>query len=382
MIQQSVWEKESFFAPVDIIIAGSGFTGLWSAYYLKKLAPSLSITILERGLIPSGASTRNAGFACFGSLSELIADKKQLGLEQLLELVDMRFRGIKKIKKTFPEDLIDFEKNGGYELLPNADLDELRSSIDEYNKHLKKITDQQKTFQLQNDKLTQFGFANTQYLIGNKLEGQLHSGKLCQSLIQLVQSLGVTILNNIEITDYEKVNGHILLHTQHGFPLIADQLLVTTNAFAKQLIPQIDITPARGQVLVTTPIDDLPFKGTFHYNEGYYYFRNLGDRVLLGGARNIAIEEETTTELEISDRIQQELERFLQETVLPGRYYTIEHRWSGIMGMGSGKMPIIKAVNDHVFCAVRMSGMGVALAPIVGEEIANLMTGSGEHPEA
>jgi len=42
--------------------------------------------------------------------------------------------------------------------------------------------------------------------------------------------------------------------------------------------------------------------------------------------------------------------------------------------MGKEKMPIIKAVNDHVFCAVRMSGMGVALAPVVGEKIAALMT--------
>src|SRR5277367_3561877 len=58
----SIWEKESFFAPADIVIAGSGLVGLWSAYYLKKKAPRLSITVVERGLIPSGASTRNAGF--------------------------------------------------------------------------------------------------------------------------------------------------------------------------------------------------------------------------------------------------------------------------------------------------------------------------------
>src|SRR5262249_14593567 len=161
---------------------------------------------------------------------------------------------------------------------------------------------------------------------------QLHSGKLCQALLRLVQSMGVTVLNNIEITGYEKVNGHLLLHTRQDFSLIASQLLVATNAFARQLLPQLDITPARGQVLVTSPVDGLPFKGTFHFDEGFYYFRDLGGRVLLGGARNKAIEEETTMEMEITDRIQHELERFLSETILPGRHYTIEHRWSGIMG--------------------------------------------------
>ena len=374
MAQLSVWEKESFFAPADIIIAGSGLVGLWSAYYLKKLAPKLTITILDRGLIPTGASTRNAGFACFGSLTELIANREEMGEEQLLQLVEWRFKGIKRIRKTFDAKTIDYERNGGYELLAKADPNELRSHIDTFNRLLKDVTGQQKTFKLQNGIIEKFGFTGIQHLVESSAEGQLHSGKLCQALLRLVQSMGVTVLNNIGITGYEKVNGQILLHTQYDFPLLCSQLLVATNAFARQLLPQIDITPARGQVLVTSPIDGLPFKGTFHFDEGFYYFRDLGSRVLLGGARNKAIEEETTTEMEITDKIQQELERFLSETILPGRHYTIEHRWSGIMGMGGEKMPILKAVNDHVFCAVRMSGMGVALAPVIGEKVAAMMT--------
>lgn len=369
----SVWEKESFFAPADIIIAGSGLVGLWSAWYLKKRAPKLSITIVDRGIIPTGASTRNAGFACFGSLTELMANLPEMGEDQLLQLVEWRFKGIKRIRKTFAPETIDYERNGGYELLASADNNELRSHIDTFNRLLKKITGDQKTFRLQNEKIPAFGFAGVQHLVESRAEGQLHSGKLCQALLRLVQSMGVTVLNNIEITGCEKVHGHLLLHTQHGFPLLSSQLLVATNAFARQLLPQLDITPARGQVLVTSPIDGLPFKGTFHYDEGFYYFRDLGNRVLLGGARNKAFEEETTTEMEITDKIQQELERFLGEVILPGRHYTIEHRWSGIMGMGGEKMPILKAVNDHVFCAVRMSGMGVALAPVVGEQIAEMM---------
>ena len=374
MTSLSVWEKESFFAPADIIIAGSGLVGLWSAYYLKKLAPKLTITIVDRGLIPTGASTRNAGFACFGSLTELIANREEMGEDQLLQLVEWRYKGIKRIRKTFDAKAIDYQRNGGYELLTRADPNELRSQIDSFNRLLKEVTGHQKTYRLQNGLIDTFGFTGIQHLIESSAEGQLHSGKLCQALLRLVQSMGVTVLNNIGITGYEKVNGRVLLHTQLDFPLHSSQLLVATNAFARQLLPQLDITPARGQVLVTSPIDGLPFKGTFHFDEGFYYFRDLGGRVLLGGARNKAIEEETTTEMEITDKIQQELERFLNETVLPGRHFTIEHRWSGIMGMGGEKMPILKAINDHVFCAVRMSGMGVALAPVIGEKVAALMT--------
>ena len=374
----SIWEKESFFAPADIIIAGSGLVGLWSAYYLKKKQPSLRITIVERGIIPTGASTRNAGFACFGSLTELLADIDHMGEDKMLELVSMRYKGLKKIRKTFRDAEIGYEQRGSYELLTSAgklnDSNGLRSAIDRLNRSLKKITGEQKTFRLRNDKIAEFGFAGMQYLIESRTEGQLHSGQLCQALLRLVQSQGVTILNNIDITGFEKIGGHLLLHTQHPFPLIASQLLVCTNAFARQLIPQLDITPARGQVLVTSPIDRLPFKGTFHFDEGYYYFRNLGERVLLGGARNHAFEEETTTDMTLTDTIQQELERFLRDIVLPGRHYTIDTRWSGIMAMGGEKMPIVRAVNDQIFCAVRMHGMGVALAPVIAEQIAAMLT--------
>src|SRR5215216_4473390 len=105
----SIWEKESFFAPQDIIIAGSGFVGLWSAFYLKKKKPNLKITIVDRGIIPTGASTRNAGFACFGSLSELIHDGEAMGTDKMLELAEMRYRGLGRIQKYFSKNKIDFD---------------------------------------------------------------------------------------------------------------------------------------------------------------------------------------------------------------------------------------------------------------------------------
>ena len=156
-------------------------------------------------------------------------------------------------------------------------------------------------------------------------------------------------------------------------PLRAEQVLICTNAFAQQLLSNIHVIPARGQVLVTSPIEGLSLKGTFHYDAGFYYFRNLGNRVLLGGARNKAFEEETTTSMTITDTIQKELEQFLAQYILPDYQYTITDRWSGIMGMGNEKMPVIKEVAPQVFCAVRMSGMGVALAPVIGEKIADMM---------
>jgi glycine/D-amino acid oxidase-like deaminating enzyme len=376
MLPPSIWESESFFSPKDYVVIGSGFTGLWSAYYLKKFHPDRSVMIIERGIIPSGASTRNAGFACFGSFTELLADQQSTGEKEMLELVSMRFKGLKKIKNLVGRHRIDYESNGGYELISAEqypDVNLLRTRMDQLNQQLKRITGKQKTFQLSQAKLKQFGLGGSHHLIENSLEGQLHSGKLCEALLQIVQSMGVTVLTNTEIHKLETTSKGVELLTNLPVMIKAEKALVCTNAFAKTLLPDLDVRPARGQILLTSPIDGLKLKGCFHYEEGFYYFRNLGNRVLLGGARNRFLKEEETFSASTSIPVQDELERFLKEIILPGLSYTIDQRWSGTMAVGKEKKPIIKQINNHVYCAVRMSGMGVALAPQAGKTVAQMM---------
>ena len=273
---------------------------------------------------------------------------------------------------------MDFDLCGGYELYDEIDKKsskKLIQNIEYLNSLLQPITKTKQTFNLIDSKISDFGFGKTKHLIKNKLEGYLHSGKLVQALLQKVQSMGVQVFTGTEIKSTEKINGQIELTTNQHFNLIATQVLICTNAFAKDLLPELDILPARGQVLVTSDIAALPWKGSFHSDEGFYYFRNIGKKVLLGGARNKAFKQETTTQMDVTINIQKELERYLNKVVLPKQkgQYTIDFRWSGIMAMGSEKMPIIKEIEPNIFCAVRMSGMGVALAPIVGKSVAKLM---------
>ena len=374
----SIWEKETFYAPQDIVIIGSGFVGLWSALQLKKKDPKLKITIVERGLIPSGASTRNAGFACFGSLSEVVYDAQTMGTDKMLQLVEMRFKGLERIQKYFHGELIDFDLCGGYELYDHSGKvsgQQLHENVEYINSLLKPVLNKKKIYRLVDGDIQKFGFGNTKHLVKNSWEGYLHSGKLIQALLRKVQGMGVQVFTQTEITSFEKVNDTIELQTSHPFCISSHQLLICTNAFAKQLLPGEDIVPARGQVLLTSSIEHLPWKGTFHSDEGFYYFRNLGKKVLLGGARNKSFEAERTTDMNTSEFIQSELEKYLDEIVLPNAKgkYSIEYRWAGIMAMGSEKMPIIKEVQPNIFCCIRMSGMGVALAPIVSQQVAGMM---------
>src|SRR5687768_119082 len=94
----SFWEKESFLE-YDVIVIGSGIVGLSAAISLKEKSPGISILILERGLFPTGASTRNAGFACFGSFTEILSDLNQCGPEKTLAVIEKRISGLTKLRE-------------------------------------------------------------------------------------------------------------------------------------------------------------------------------------------------------------------------------------------------------------------------------------------
>lgn len=88
----SYWERKMYFSNVDFTIVGAGIVGLHCALKLRAKFPKRSIVVLERGLLPQGASTKNAGFACFGSVSELLDDLKVHSEDQVLELVENAIR--------------------------------------------------------------------------------------------------------------------------------------------------------------------------------------------------------------------------------------------------------------------------------------------------
>ena len=213
-----------------------------------------------------------------------------------------------------------------------------------------------------------FNFSRIQnQYIRNQFEGQIDTGKMMQALIKRVQELGVIILNNTKVERYFEHSDKIEIQTTH-FELSALKLIFTTNGFAKQLINE-DVQPARAQALITKPLKNLKIKGTFHLDCGYYYFRNVDNRILLGGGRNLDIKGETTTKLAETEKIQQSLENILKYTILPKIDFKIEQRWSGIMGVGSQKKPIVKQLSNHVYCGVRMGGMGVAIGSLIGKEV-------------
>ncbi|MEL1245280.1 FAD-dependent oxidoreductase [Flavobacterium sp. DGU11] len=368
----SYWEIQHWFTGVNFTIVGSGIVGLHTALRLRERFPECKILVLEKGPLPQGASTKNAGFACFGSLSEIISDLNNHTEEEVISLIQKRWQGLQLLRKRLGDAAIDFKPYGGYELFlkdDTAGYEECLRKMPFVNEVLRPLF-KADVFAKEVDR---FDFRGIQEcLIFNPFEGQIDTGLMMQALLKEAVAQNILILNSQTVTAYyEKQDGVTV--SLGDFNFTTKKLLFTTNGFAGS-ITNGAVTPARAQVLITEPIPNLDIRGTFHIDRGYYYFRNINNRILFGGGRNLDFEGETTTQFGQTEIIQNQLEKMLREIILPGTDFKIEHRWSGIMGLGSQKNPIVQQLSDHVYCGVRLGGMGVAIGSIVGMELGDLVS--------
>ncbi len=369
----SFWEKSTYLEGLDFAVIGSGIVGLNAAITFKEKYPSAKVVVLERGVFPSGASTKNAGFACFGSVSELLEDLETMGESPVLSLVAKRWEGLERLRARCGDEAIDYQSFGGYELfLDNSkEVEKCSAAIPYLNKKLAKIIGQPQTFRVEKN-IGRFGFGKVKNVLFNQAEGQINPAKMMERLRYIANEKGIQILTGVTVQAIAETKDEVNLQIAQGGTITAAKVLVATNGLTKRLLADTALQPARNQVLITEPIPNLHLKGTFHFEQGYYYFRNYENRILLGGARNRAKEAETTDEFGLTPLIQNTLETFLREVILPNQRISIAHRWSGILGVGNQKSPIVQKHGAHIGIAVRLGGMGVAIGSLVGEEGASL----------
>jgi len=127
--QLSFWEKQSFFEEIDFVVIGAGIVGYSAAINLKRKYPAAKIVILERGYLPSGASSKNAGFACFGSPTEIFDDLANSDENEVWNTINMRFEGLQELKDLVKNYDIDFQKKGSWDLI-HDDYDQTEISRD------------------------------------------------------------------------------------------------------------------------------------------------------------------------------------------------------------------------------------------------------------
>lgn len=374
--QLSYWEKEQYFQQIDVLIIGSGIVGLNAAISIKQASPNLKVQVWERGPLPAGASTRNAGFACFGSLTEIIEDLQKHSEEEVFSLLEKRWQGLARLRALLGDTAMEYREWGGYELFRAGEeqtYQECQDQMSRLNQQIGKIIGKKNIYQNADSQIKSFALEGVQHLIVNRAEGQINTGKMMQALLQKARDVGVEIINGLGVKTLESNAQCVRVLGQNGWEVWAQKVLVATNGFARDLLPELQVQAARNQVLITSEIPNLKIQGCFHYERGYYYFRNINSRILLGGGRNLAPELEQTNRFGTSSLIRKALLDLLEKVILPGQEIIVEQWWSGILGIGEQKTPIVREVQPNVVVAARLGGMGIAIGSLIGEEGAALL---------
>lgn len=396
----SYWEQSAMLT-ADFVVIGAGIIGLSTAIELATMHPTARIVVLERGVLPAGASSRNAGFACFGSLTEIMDDITLMGLERTVQQIRDRWDGLHMLRARAGDAAMAYESTGNYDVIAAETLLPALDRLSDINALLRPLLhgspdDRGDVFTRVDDRIAAFGFCtNTvRALVHNQYEGQLDSGRLMDRLCDLAVAHGVWVRYGSPVVGIHDAGDRVAVivqehATQTHITWMAHAVGVCTNGFTRDLIPDACIVPARGQVLVTEPIPDLRFRGAFHMDRGFVYFRDLaGSRILLGGARNHDIAGETTTDLNVTQPIMQHLEHLLYDVILnrqpslsklsspSSRHPRIATRWAGIMGFSPDKTPRVDVslISPRCIVGFGCNGMGVAMGSAVAQRTAAKMS--------
>ena len=238
----SYWEKREMIT-ADLAVIGGGLVGCFAALTYKEANPNARITIIERGILPSGASTKNAGFACFGSVSELQEDLKDCSLEELVLLTESRFKGIQHLRKVMGDRAIGYEPVKGYELCFEPVSRDLMAF---FNRELRAVFGAD-PFSDQSQSLSRYPFSShVQGLIAHDFEGTLNSGKMMSALHERLGSLGIRYLSGCSLKTFEECGSHVAIEVEsalQSIPIQTQKLAFCTNAFTSAFFPDLDIHP-------------------------------------------------------------------------------------------------------------------------------------------
>jgi len=271
----SYWEHNSFIGRPDLLIIGSGIVGLTAALEYRHRFPLAKILVVERSPIAAGGSTRNAGFACFGSISEILADLENHDEQTVIELIKSRWEGLDRLRKLVGDQNMAYQATGNYELFRHQDRDlfqKCQTAIPRLNELMETATGQREVFKEASHAISNLGLGQTQQLIWNKAEGMIHTGKMMHTLLSLARKADIQILNGVTVNAVLPQNNQVLVSLDNEWEIKAHHAIVATNGFAQQILPDIAVKPARNLVLITQPIIGLKIKGAFHCDGGYYYY--------------------------------------------------------------------------------------------------------------
>ncbi|MEF9884421.1 NAD(P)/FAD-dependent oxidoreductase [Streptomyces sp. P9-A4] len=321
----------------DVCVVGGGYTGLWTAYYLKKAVPFLNITVLEAKFCGYGASGRNGGWL-YNGIAGRDRYAKLHGHEAAVRLQHAMNATVTEVVDVCEQEKIDADLHRGgvleVALSPSqlARLKAFHAAEVDFGETDRELYGARETA----ERIRVAGAVGSSW---SPHGARLHPVKLVQGLADAVEALGVTIHESTPVTEIRPK--HAL--TPYG-TVRAPYVLRCTEGFTASLAGQRRTwLPMNSSMIATEPLSDeqwasIGWDGREALGDmahAYMYAQRTADgRIALGG-RGVPYrfgsktDNDGRTQPQTIEALREILVRFFPQ--LAG--VRVDHAWSGVLGV-------------------------------------------------
>jgi glycine/D-amino acid oxidase-like deaminating enzyme len=358
------WSPPEDDATCEVLVVGAGLSG--SACADALAAAGADVLLVDAHGPGTGASGRNAGFVLLGNAVEYPHMVERFGREYCRDLLAFSRRNHALIRDRWGEHC-DYEASGSLMLSMADDPKE----IETLERAAQLLREDGVDCELGAPHGHFRGFAGQLTI---REDGQLHPGRLCVAMQGTVQRKALA-----RVLALDTKEGVATL--EGGSRIRFEHVVVATNAHASRLLPDLSshVTPQRAQVLATEPLPERILPEVAYAGWGYDYFRQRSDgRLLLGGRRNLFLDDEATDDPRSTAPVQDALQAYLKRHLPAFAEAAITHRWAGIMGFTADELPFVDRLpGDHGgWVLAGFTGHGLGLAPACAQVVAARLGGA------
>lgn len=371
---------------VDVAIVGGGYTGLWTAYYLKQQQPELDVAIFEAATVGFGASGRNGGW-CMGlawGIDEMLLDpsSRQAGIELLNAMHDT----VDEIGRVCQSENVDchYAKGGTLTVatLPFR-ADEARARVERF--HALGYTEDDYVWLPEAESRSRIGARRNFGAAYTSHCAAIHPARLARGLGETVRGKGVRIFELTPVLDL--ASGEV--RTERG-TVRAEVVLRATEGYTESLPSQSrQIMPLYSMMVATESLPEsvwaeigLARRETFGDGRRVtiYGQRTLDDRLAFGGRAGYYFGSERKALIDPSDPLLDNVEATLRDFFPALEGYEITHRWGGLMGAPRHFRPCVSFDRASGFgFAGGYVGEGVAASNLAGRMLTDLVLDRQSH---
>ena len=344
------------------MIIGGGIAGASLLHHFRGRA---RVVLLERERLAYGASGRNAGFLLEGTSANYAAAVAAHGAARTAEIWSFTQETHRLLAEVIG-GRTPYRRRGSWTLAASAEEALALSASAEL--------------------MTSAGFPTTFVeALPAPLEG-FAGGLRNDRDGELDPAAAVGLLAGTEdvnegcaVTGLRSEGGGVVVETRRG-EIRAGVAVLATNAYTAQLVPGVPIRPVRAQILATEPEPALVAECPAYADWGFQYWRQLENgRVLCGGYRDRAVDEEIGYELEPNPKVQGHLDAHLR---MLGVEAAVSHRWAGIMGFTEDSIPLVGWLPGRPGVAIcaGFTGHGLAFAFNAAKHLASMLLGGSPPP--